>query len=84
MVSREQAASIAAETAKTLGFGTGVDNVLEHPEIDRLHVYGHDFENCWVAYITRTDWRALQASTIVAVDKWTGQVVYTGSAYDEG
>ncbi len=84
MISREQAASIAAETAKALGFGTGVDKVLELPEIDRLQVYGHDFANCWVAYIARTDWQGLQASTIVAVDKWTGQVVYTGSAYDEG
>lgn len=38
MISGEQAASIAAETAKPLGLGTGVDKVLELPEIDRLHV----------------------------------------------
>ena len=84
MISREQAASIAAKAAKALGFGIGVAQVLELPEIDRLSVYGHDFENCWVAYIAPTDRRRLQPSTIVAVDKWTGQVVYTGSAYDEG
>lgn len=84
MISREQAASIAAEAAKALGVGADVDKVLELAEIDRLHVYGHDSENCWVAYITHNDLRRLQASTIVAVDKLTGQVVYTGSAYDEG
>lgn len=84
MISREQATSIAAEAAKALGLGTAVDKVLDPPEIDRLRVYGHDFESCWVAYVTQTDWQTLQASTIVAVDKWTGQVVYAGSAYDEG
>lgn len=84
MISREKAASIASETARSLGLGTGVDKVLELPEIDRLHVYGHDFKDCWVAYITHTDRWMLRASTIVAVDKQTGQVVYTGSAHDEG
>jgi ABC-type transport system involved in cytochrome bd biosynthesis fused ATPase/permease subunit len=62
----------------------GVDKVLELPEIDRLQVYGHDFKNCWVVYISHTDRWMLRASTIVAVDKRTGQVVCIGSAHDEG
>jgi hypothetical protein len=44
---------------------------------------GPDLSNCWIAYVD-TPLRGLQSSTIVLVSRDTGEVLYAGSANDEG
>ena len=41
-------------------------------------------EECWLVYRRWSDRFGLFPSTIVAVSKHTGEVVYAGSAHDEG
>lgn len=41
-------------------------------------------EECWLVYCRGSDRFGLFPSTIVAVSKHTGEVVYAGSAHDEG
>jgi hypothetical protein len=41
-------------------------------------------EECWLVYCSGSDLPGLFSSTIVAVSKLTGEVVYAGSAHDEG
>jgi hypothetical protein len=41
-------------------------------------------EECWLVYCGRSDRFGLFPSTMVAVSKHTGEVVYAGSAHDEG
>ena len=46
-------------------------------------LYGIDVARCWIAYIDRPV-RGLMSSEIVLVAKDTGEIVYAGSANDEG
>jgi hypothetical protein len=41
-------------------------------------------EECWLVYCSGSDLPCLSSSKIVAVSKHTGEVVYAGSAHDEG
>jgi hypothetical protein len=41
-------------------------------------------EECWLVYGSTSDRFGLFPSTIIAVSKHTGEVVYAGSAHDEG
>jgi hypothetical protein len=41
-------------------------------------------EECWLVYSSGSDLPGVFSSTIVAVSKHTGEVVYAGSAHDEG
>ena len=86
MISREDAAQIALETARANGLGDSLTQVLKLSQVKGRAplVYGHDFSASWIAYVDTPDSLCLQSSTIVAIDQETGEVVYFGSAGDEG
>jgi hypothetical protein len=46
-------------------------------------LYGVDVARCWMAYVDRP-LRGLMSSEIVLVAKDSGDIVYSGSANDEG
>ena len=49
------------------------------------NIYGVDLSDCWIVYLERMgDRLMLRSSEIVAVSKRTGEIVYAGSAHDEG
>lgn len=51
----------------------------------RLNVYGlrQPLTTCWVAYVPQPG-VALRSSVVVIVSKASGEVLYHGSAFDEG
>ncbi len=99
MVSREQAIELATEVAETMGrIVDAVRDLADFDrarrEVGTLRnysdsvgrlplVYGVDFSNCWIVYLTPLR-MGLGPSDIVVIDKMTGAVRYTGSANDEG
>jgi hypothetical protein len=86
MLTREQAADIAAREAERHRLGTRVGRVVRWHEIQgrRPFAYVGGLEDCWIAYIDTGDPTRLCSSTIVAVDRDSGRVVYRGTAGDEG
>ncbi len=46
-------------------------------------IYGVDFSNCWIAYVERKPF-GLPESYIIAIDRDSGDIVYSGGAKDEG
>lgn len=85
MIQRKEAQSIAEAEAKRKGLGTGIRHVDLWDELTgrRPTLYNIDLSHCWIAYIERPI-TGLQSSTIVAVDRDFGVVMYAGSANDEG
>lgn len=86
MISRTRAEGIAKAEASRLQLGPVVGAVVSFQQIQgRLPlVYGVDLTRCWIAYIKAPGPLALRSSVIVAIDRETGLVVYSGSANDEG
>lgn len=56
---------------------------VDRPPILYLASSGPKSTDCWIAYVNSHP-LALQASLIVLVSKESGEVVYFGSAHDEG
>ncbi|MDQ6871216.1 MAG: hypothetical protein M3037_04300 [Gemmatimonadota bacterium] len=86
MVDRESAVRIAEKEIVARGLGTGVRSVLGFDELKvRAPVLyrGPDLRKCWIAYAERP-LRGLFASNIVLIDRESGEVLYSGSANDEG
>jgi hypothetical protein len=89
-ITREQARTIAeaylARPTTDLG-GTRVRAVLGLEELGfpapTPYNLRHDLASCWIAYVDRPV-LMLGSSDIVLVSKVTGEVVYAGSAHDEG
>lgn len=86
MISREQAAEIAKSDVLAHGLGIGVRAVLLPEELTGRGpvLYGVDLGDCWIAYIEQSGGPAQRSSTIVVIGRENGQVVYRGSANDEG
>ena len=88
MVSREQARVIAEAAISSDAELTGISQVLSWEEVDSRKPISPfvdvDWQNCWVAYATYRNWAILRSSTVVAVHKMSGAVLYQGSASDEG
>lgn len=86
MISREHAAKIAKAEAISKSLGTDVSEVLALKELKSRppSLYGVDLTGCWIAYIHSGRPPGLYSSTIVAVEQSTGQILYAGSANDEG
>jgi hypothetical protein len=88
MPTREEAKSIAEAALAGDASVDGVSQVLSWDEISSrkptLLFNTVDWENCWVAYAKYRDWGVLRSSTIVAIDKVSGRVLYQGGAGDEG
>jgi hypothetical protein len=90
-ISREQARIIAEEHLARPGAlvgGAGIRGVYALAELDHREptVYGVDLQHCWIAYVQReqTGVLVIRSSDIVLVSMTTGDVVYAGSASDEG
>ena len=86
MVTREQAAAIALADAVAHGVGIGVESVVKLEEIAgrRPRVYGVDLAGHWIVYLATSRAPNIHSSTIVVVDGSSGEVLYRGSAGDEG
>ena len=86
MISRHEAAEIAAKTAIAERIGVEIGKVLDMSEMMFVapRVYGVDLSDCWIAYVMPLDTFRIGSSIIVAIDRTTGDVRYCGSANDEG
>lgn len=86
MISRERATEIAREVIRDNALGAGVRQTLLLSEMRfrAPSVYGVDLSKCWIAYAETANNAMISSSTIVAIDRDAGAVVYKGSAYDEG
>lgn len=89
-VSREQALEVVRDHLEATGRArSSVTKVHSIGEIDWRPpmIYGQDLEDCWIAYIERPQpeggWM-IGPSHVVLVSKDSGEVVYDGSAHDEG
>lgn len=67
------------------GLGKKVSGVFTFDEIPypKPNTYNLALEDCWIAYIEKES-LGLGSSTIVVIRQDTGQVIYYGSAGDEG
>lgn len=86
MISRDRAREVAESVVVTQKLGSGVHNVVSVEEIlgRAPSIYGApNLVGVWVAYVAR-ELVGLRASSVVLVSKSTGDVVYAGSAKDEG
>lgn len=89
MISREEAFAIADEVRKERMLGQRVERVLAWHEITNplpsIYLTGSiSRDSLWIAYIEPLQLLGLHSSIIVAIDRETGEVVYQGSAGDEG
>ena len=86
MISRGQAREIAERAVSARRLGIGVLDVVSADELRGRtpSIYGvPDLVGVWIAYVAR-ELVGLRASFVVLVSKSTGEVVYAGSANDEG
>lgn len=87
MISGERAQQIAEAHAAETGRGL-VDEVVAGSDLGgrRINVYGAPpLETCWIAYLRRPDLPfGIRSSEIVMICRVTGDVLYSGSAGDEG
>ena len=85
MISRAEATEIGKRAATTKGLGFEVREALLPDELERsLRLYNVDTRNCWIVYVEDLQPFILRSSTVIAIDRDSGCVVYHGSANDEG
>lgn len=80
-ISRERARTIAQEH---LGGGE-ILGVHSHDEVGCApSIFGGPrLDLCWIAYVAQP-FRGVKSSIVVLVHRFTGEVLYVGSANDEG
>lgn len=86
-LTREEARAIAERAVADRGLGVGVSGVYLESELSsrRPTLYGGpNLDDCWIAYVDRGWSTGLRSSLIVLISKRTGEVLYAGSANDEG
>ena len=86
LIDREEAHRIATIEIAAHSLGTGVRRLCDPAEIDgRLPVLynGPDLESCWIAY-AESPITGTRSSNIVLISRATGDVLYSGSAHEEG
>lgn len=88
MISMAQAKAIAEAAAMAAQIGFTVNKVCRWHEISGsrpvLYLPQGRVESTWIAYIRDVGPAGIGPSKIVVVDDKTGEVVYVGSANDEG
>jgi hypothetical protein len=86
MISREQATEIAKRDALAYELGFAIREVLLPAEITsaRPRLYNVPLDNVWIAYVEQVGSFAIDSSRIVVIDRRNGDVLYRGSAHDEG
>ncbi|MBU4014258.1 MAG: hypothetical protein KJ550_12470 [Proteobacteria bacterium] len=89
-ISRSEAFDIANKYVKTcpLEEGAGIRNIVSIEEIvwRRPCIYNYSDEkmkNYWIAYVNIPK-EMISSSTILLISKETGEIIYVGSANDEG
>jgi hypothetical protein len=86
-ITREQATAIAEREVAARNLGVGVRGVFLVSEIRGAPpaLYGGpDLAECWIAYVDRGPPEGLHSATVVLVCRFTGKVLFVGSAGDEG
>ncbi|MBV5337046.1 MAG: hypothetical protein J0653_03470 [Deltaproteobacteria bacterium] len=86
MITRDAARALAMYDALRHGLGNTVLDVLLPVEIYGPFpmVYNVSLDNCWIAYVENSGQPALRSSTIILVCRERGEIIYRGSAHDEG
>lgn len=86
MISRDEAANIAKSYAISHDLSKNVRLVVLLEEITRRvpTIYPVALNNCWIAYLEHREPLRICASNIVVVGREHGNVIYGGSAMDEG
>tara|TARA_R110002110_G_scaffold415835_1_gene657174 strand:+ start:7141 stop:7401 length:261 start_codon:yes stop_codon:yes gene_type:complete len=86
MVTREEAKKIAQTEMKKSWPKYELIRVITLEEVDSAppHVFNDDLSNCWIAYLLPVEIVGLFSSTIIVIDRDTGEIRYQGSASDEG
>ena len=83
LVGKRRAVNIVKNAVSS---GTRILSV--HPDKPAaMHIYNAPQEPCWYVYVSwddGNDMAALRSSRVVIVSKGTGQILYDGSAGDEG
>ena len=87
-MTRDEARRIASDYLRQRGRDVGIRHVLLWDEITFRKPAPYFSgsvrpEDCWVCYLESQGWM-LASSEIVLVARETGEVVYAGSASDEG
>jgi broad specificity phosphatase PhoE len=85
-VSRESARTIGLRAIAERKLGQGVRSVCALDEVARAPALygGPDLSQCWLVYADVGEPVALRSSIVVLVDRVSGEVLYAGSANDEG
>ena len=87
MITRAEAKNIAEKVLADSEQFEGVSQVLLWGELTYrqpvIYSSGDRIEDCWIAYASRKLVLSTR-STIVAIHRETGEVVYQGPAHDEG
>jgi hypothetical protein len=85
MIDRDEAHRIAAREIVARGLGTGVRSLYAFDEIPgrRSSLYGVALGASWIAYADGPI-TGPRPSDIVVISRATGEVIYSGSAHDEG
>lgn len=92
-VTREQARDIAerflAEPNERFVDAAGIGDVVDRQELRERgtrepFIYGSHTEDPWIAYILPKQVLGFRSSEIIMISKATGDIVYSGSASDEG
>lgn len=86
MISRKEATEIAAKAILARGLGTGAHEAQLLDEISRAPSIfgGPDLRQCWLVYVERTFSGRIESSRVVLVSMEDGEILYSGSANDEG
>lgn len=85
-VDRAEALRIGAAEITAKGLGSGAREALLLQEITASlpKLYrGPDLARCWIVYAARPEF-GIRSSNIVLISRATGEVLYSGPAFDEG
>lgn len=86
MIDRDSAQAIADAYVRGVGWRYGVSEVRRVGEVGRPPTLynGPDMWRCWLAYVDMRGSGWLGPSTVILINKETGEVLYAGGANDEG
>lgn len=87
-VSRERAWEIAEAYVRDIAGWSdikGIRTVVDWDEITwrKPQVFNRPLEGCWIVYVDRIG-HGLWSSTILLISQKSGEIVYAGTAEDEG
>ena len=84
MISREQARAIATNQGHTVREVFSLEELQAEGVRLPLIYNAPPLDECWIVYLAREPYLALQSAEIVLIARASGEIVYRGSANDEG